>query len=127
MITPRERDEPNQFITKNGLGHTSKTRNFKISVDVSLRHRYQVTSYHSYCRHNENGISDDKILGVSAGDGKFVYRSLAVSHSSSCNRGVYHSYDDRRDGYRSQDTRHSSYHNSLVFHSSDQNGDSGRG
>ena len=94
MITPRERDEPNQFITKNSLGHNSKTRNFKISVDVSLRHRYQVTSYHSYCRHNDDGISDDKILGVSAGDGKFGYRSLDAIHSSSRNRVFYNSGDE---------------------------------
>ena len=76
----------------------------------SLGYWYQYTGHYSSNHPNDDGISGDVNLGVSAGDGRRGFRSQDTSHSSSCNREFYlrgdKNGDGVRGGYISQDTSH---------------------
>ena len=86
-----------------------------ISSDRNLGYWSHDTSY--YYSHHRNGddISDNESLEVSAGDVRRGHRYIETSHSSSHNRGVYHSSDGVRGISRSQDTRHYFSCNSGVL------------
>ena len=81
----------------------------------SFGYHFLETSHFSSLHINDNGVSGDIIIVVSAGDGRLGFRSQDTSHSSSRNCGVYchggRSGDDGRVGYMSQDTSHSFYFN----------------
>ena len=62
-----------------------------MSGDGSLGYCSLETSHFSHCHFNDDGISDDEILGVSVGDIICRFRSQDTRHSSSRNSGVYHS------------------------------------
>ena len=71
---------------------------------------------HSTSQHlNEDGISDNESLGVSAGEERRGYRSIETTLSYFKCFVVYHSGDQSGDygrgGNRSQGTRHYSTHN----------------
>ena len=60
-----------------------------MNVEESLGY-WSLETSHSFSHHrNENGISEDKIIEVSTGDGKHGYWSLNTTHSSSCNRRFF--------------------------------------
>ena len=88
-----------------------------MSGDVSLEYWSRETIHYYPHHHNDNGISYDESVGVSAGDGRRGYMSLETSKYYSHNSGVYRSGDqsgyDGRGGYRSQETINSSSINSV--------------
>ena len=84
--------------------------------DGSLGYLSRETSHYSSHHHNNDGISDDESLAVPVDDGICGHRSLDTSHSSSRNRGFYHSSDDVRGWSRSQDNRNYFHRNRKVYH-----------
>ena len=78
-----------------------------------------------YCKGGD--ISDDKIIGVSAVDGRRGFRSQETIHSSSINYGVYCRGDQSgeygRGGYSYQETSHTSSISHVVYCRVDQRGE----
>ena len=99
---------------------------FNMSGYGSLGYWHLETSHSSSHHFNYNGISDDEILEVFAGDGRRGHRSLNTIHYPPSNRLVYHSGKDSICGYRYQETSHYSSRNCGFYHSGNQSGENGR-
>ena len=77
-----------------------------MNSDGSVEFRSQETSQFSSHHCDDNGISYDENLAVSAGDGKRGNRYIGNNHYSSCDRGFCHSDDGGIGGYRPEETSH---------------------
>ena len=67
-------------------------------VDESIGYWSYDTSHYHFQHLNDDGISEDESLEVSASYGRCEYRLIDNIHYNSCNCGAYHSSDDRRGG-----------------------------
>ena len=85
----------------------------------SIGYWYRETSNFPSNHRNNDVISEDEIIEVSAGDGIHGHTYLETIHSSSCNRGVYHISDNGRGGYISQYNRKSSSFNNGAYNLGD--------
>ena len=91
-----------------------------ISGDGSLVYWSRETSHSSSHHCNDDSISDDESIEVSAVDGRHGHRyHLETIKSSPINRGVYHSIGDGRVGYIYLDINHSSSCNSGFYNFGD--------